>query len=99
MQMYSLEGDAITPVRGKVGDREALQRPLEPLQHELLGRRLALVGADLVSQDEVPQQAQDEFVAAADNVFRACSITLGVSIIQNILHAKWSFIYPKHSTC
>ena len=69
--MHSRQGDAVAPVRGEVGDGHAVQRPLEPLQHQLLGRRLGLVGADLVAEDEVPQQAQDQLAAAADDVLRA----------------------------
>ena len=71
VQPYSLEGDAVAPVRGEVGDGHAVQRPLEPLQHELLGWHLALVGADLVAQDKVPQQSQNQLAAAAHDVFGA----------------------------
>ena len=68
-----LERDAVAPVGGEVGEADALQGVLEPLQHQLLGRRLGLVGADLVPQDQVPQQAQDQLGAAVHDVLGACN--------------------------
>ena len=67
---YLLQRHAVVPVAAEVGDVHVGQHGVDPREHQLLRRHLAL--RHLVLEDELPHHANDQAQVAVDDVLRAC---------------------------